>query len=68
MEDILKIFNTGGFEIPESLKKQFSVEIVNNVFNAEKRTELCLNEEDIISSQQKRSDRGFSIDESPELM
>jgi hypothetical protein len=52
MEDILKVFNStgGGFEIPEALKKgQYSEEIVNNVFNAERRRELCLNEEDIIS-------------------
>jgi hypothetical protein len=35
------------------------------VFNATKRTDLCIDEEDILSI--KRSDRGFSIDEGPEL-
>ena len=35
------------------------------MFNATKRTDLCIDEEDILSI--KRSDRGFSIDEGPEL-
>jgi hypothetical protein len=35
------------------------------VFNTTKRTDLCIDEEDILSI--KRSDRGFSIDEGPEL-
>ena len=35
------------------------------MFNASKRTDLCIDEEDILSI--KRSDRGFSIDEGPEL-
>ncbi len=39
---------------------------MNNIFNDSKRTELCLNEQDILSFN-KRSDRGFSIDETPEI-
>lgn len=35
------------------------------MFNTTKRTDLCIDEEDILSI--KRSDRGFSIDEGPEL-
>jgi hypothetical protein len=42
-------------------------EVLTNVFNNNKRSELCLNEQDIFSSQIRRSDRGFSIDETPEI-
>jgi hypothetical protein len=52
--------------LSDSLKGKLTDEIFNNVFNTEKRTELCLKESDILS-QIKRSDRGYSIDESPEI-
>jgi hypothetical protein len=50
----------------DALKSQLTPEIVNNVFNSAKRSELCINEQDILSLH-KKSDRGFSIDESPEI-
>ena len=50
----------------EGLRAQLTDEIFNNVFNESKRSELCINEQDILSMQ-KKSDRGFSIDESPEI-
>jgi hypothetical protein len=69
MEDILKIFQNSqeslSHQIPQSFSSQFTEEIMKSVFNASKRDELCLNEEDIVSM--KRSDRGFSIDEEPEI-
>jgi hypothetical protein len=52
-------------EVPESLTSPFNEEIIKSVFNGTKRGELCIDEEDILSI--KRSDRGFSIDEGPEL-
>jgi hypothetical protein len=51
--------------LPETLTAPFNEEILKNVFNPRKRSELCIDEEDILSI--KRSDRGFSIDEGPEL-
>jgi hypothetical protein len=51
--------------LPETLTAPFNEEILKNVFNLTKRSELCIDEEDILSI--KRSDRGFSIDEGPEL-
>ena len=51
--------------LPETLTAPFNEEILKNVFNPTKRSELCIDEEDILSI--KRSDRGFSIDEGPEL-
>jgi len=47
--------------ISEDFKNRFSDELVRNVFRPVKRTELCLNEEDILNI--TRSDRGMSIDE-----
>ena len=47
-------------KISDEFKSKFSDEVVKNVYREEKRTELCLNEADIISI--SRSDR-FSIDE-----
>ena len=51
--------------LPETLTAPFNEEILKNVFNSNKRSELCIDEEDILSI--KRSDRGFSIDEGPEI-
>jgi hypothetical protein len=51
--------------LPDTLTAPFNDEILKNVFNPTKRPELCIDEEDILSI--KRSDRGFSIDEGPEL-
>jgi hypothetical protein len=51
--------------LPESLQTTFTHEILRNVFNETKRGDLCIDEEDILSI--KRSERGFSIDEGPEL-
>jgi hypothetical protein len=51
--------------LPDTLTAPFNEEILKNVFNPTKRSELCIDEEDILSI--KRSDRGFSIDEGPEL-
>jgi hypothetical protein len=51
--------------LPETLTAPFNEEILKNVFNPTKRSELCIDEEDILSI--KRSERGFSIDEGPEL-
>jgi hypothetical protein len=51
--------------LPETLTAPFNEEILKNVFNPTKRSDLCIDEEDILSI--KRSDRGFSIDEGPEL-
>ena len=51
--------------LPETLSSPFNDEILKNVFNPSKRSELCIDEEDILSIQ--RSERGFSIDEGPEL-
>lgn len=51
--------------LPDTLTAPFNEEILKNVFNPTKRPELCIDEEDILSI--KRSDRGFSIDEGPEL-
>ena len=50
----------------DTLKSLLTPEIVNNVFNPTKRIELSINEHDILSIH-KKSDRGFSIDESPEI-
>lgn len=52
-------------QVPEQFSTQFTQEIMKNLFNVTKRDELSLNEEDIVSM--KRSDRGFSIDEQPEI-
>ena len=69
MEDILKIFHASSVNIPEemsaTLKSHMTDEVLTNVFNNTKRNELCLNEQDILSHFRK-SDRGFSIDETPE--
>lgn len=51
--------------LPDTLTAPFNEEILKNVFNPTKRSELCIDEEDILSI--KRSERGFSIDEGPEL-
>lgn len=51
--------------MPESLQTNFTHEILRNVFNETKRGDLCIDEEDILSI--KLSERGFSIDEGPEL-
>lgn len=49
-EQIVSIFNN--LSLPESLgdefKGRFSEELVKNVFREGKRTELCLNEADIV--------------------
>ena len=70
MEDLLKVFETSQAtyqeQMGDTLKSQLTPEIVNNVFNPTKRSELCINEQDILSLH-KRSDRGFSIYESPEI-
>ena len=69
-EEVLRIFNQGLGHLPdqmsETFKAQFSDEIIKNVFNDVRRFELSLKEEDIIQIS-KRSDRGLSIDEGPEL-
>jgi hypothetical protein len=60
----VSIFNN--LNLPDSLgdefKSRFSDELVRNVFREAKRTELCLNEADIISL--SRSERGMSMEES----
>jgi hypothetical protein len=65
-EEITAIFKGGLGNlpemIPESLKGLFPEEIIKNIFNQERRYELSLNEETTIS-QQKKSERGYSIDE-----
>jgi hypothetical protein len=70
MEDLLKVFESSQAtyqeQMGDTLKSLLTPEIVNNVFNPTKRSELCINEQDILSLH-KRSDRGFSIDESPEI-
>lgn len=48
-------------QISSEFKEKFSSELIKNVFRDQKRTELCLNEEDIINI--SRSERGESIDE-----
>lgn len=47
--------------INDEFKNKFSEELVRNVFRDSKRTELCLNEADVISM--SKSERGVSIDE-----
>ena len=51
-------------QLPDTMapefKSQFSEEILKNVFNGVKRTELCLNEEDTIAL---TKDRVLSMDE-----
>ena len=56
-EDILKIFHSMNFsdQVNTDLKGKLSEELVRNVFREEKRTELCVNEADIISI--SKSDR-----------
>jgi len=60
----MKIFSQGLSHLPEDLpyRDQFSEEIVKNVFNEKRRYELLIDEETFM----KRSDRGCSIDETPE--
>jgi hypothetical protein len=51
--------------LTESLQTNFTHEILRNVFHETKRGDLCIDAEDILSI--TRSERGFSIDEGPEL-
>lgn len=48
MEDLVKVFESSQTNYPElmedTLKNQLTPEIVNNVFNTTKRSELCINE------------------------
>ena len=48
MEDMLKVFHASQGSLAEgmseSLKGKLTDEIFNNVFNNQKRSELCLNE------------------------
>lgn len=70
-DEVLQIFTNGlahlPESIPESFAEQFSQEIVKNVFNEKRRYELSLNEEDILMLSSKKSDRGLSIDEGPQI-
>ena len=65
MEDLLKVFESSHANYPEqmgdTLKSLLTPEIPT------KRSELCINEQDILSLH-KKSDRGYSIDESPEIL
>jgi hypothetical protein len=71
MEDLLKVFESTHANFPEHmgdpLKSLLTPEISHNVFNPTKCSELCINEQDILSLH-KKSDRGYSIDESPEIL
>ena len=67
----MNIFQDGLGHLPETIsttfKGLFSDEIIKNVFNETRRVELSLKEEDILLlSQSRKSERGFSIDEGVE--
>jgi hypothetical protein len=48
-------------QISDEFKTNFSEEILKNVFNDAKRTELCLHEADVLL--ENSSDRGLSMDD-----